>query len=34
MLDDGSMAEEYLADFYTQVNPNARYGDEAEAILN
>lgn len=34
MLDDGSMAEEYLADFYSQVDPNARYGDDAEAILN
>lgn len=30
MLDDGSMAEEYLTDKFSQVDPNARYGDESE----
>lgn len=28
MLDDGSYAEEFIEDFYEQVDPNARYGPE------
>lgn len=29
MLDDGSMAEEFLKDFYEPVDPNARYEEES-----
>lgn len=33
MLDDGSMAEEYLAEKFHQVDPNARYGDAEDDIV-
>jgi hypothetical protein len=30
MLDDGSYAEEYIEDFFEQVDPNARYSPDED----